>query len=136
MKIEKATKKDLYYTDDHEWIDFQGTIAYVGVCAFKLTGFKEIHSINFSRSTGFRKKGDLVATISYHDYHVELRMPVDGKLTQVNEEFAEGDKNLLLQKAEGSGWIVMIQPSQPYERKGLLLPKEYQLNGKSKYAKS
>jgi len=42
MNTDKAAKKDLYYTNDHEWIDFQGTIAYTGICLFKLLGFKEI----------------------------------------------------------------------------------------------
>jgi len=42
MNTDKAAKRDLYYTNDHEWIDFQGTIAYTGICLFKLLGFKEI----------------------------------------------------------------------------------------------
>ncbi len=135
MNLEKATKKDLYYTAQHEWINYQGVIAYVGVCAFKLTGFKEIHSVSFSGNDGFLKQGELIATISYGDYRVEVRMPVDGKLQQVNDELFS-NKNILLKESEGSGWIALIHPAMPYERRGLLLPKEYQLNGKGKYAKS
>lgn len=135
MKIEKPVKKDLYYTHEHEWIDFQGTVAYVGVCAFKLTGFREIHQLSFPEPSGFMKKGEIIATIAYSDYQVEVRMPVDGKLQQVNEELITGNKNTLLQQSEGSSWIALICPSLPYERKGLLLPKEYQMNGKGKYAK-
>lgn len=29
----------MYYTRDHEWIDFQGSGAYVGVSNFKLSGW-------------------------------------------------------------------------------------------------
>jgi glycine cleavage system H protein len=124
-----------FYTSDHEWIDFQGTVAYVGICDFKLTGFKEIHSLNFSSTPGFMKKGELIAIITYKDYGVEVHMPVDGKLVQVNEELSEGKMNTLLQNAESSGWLAKIIPAQPYERNGLLLPKQYQMNGKSKHAK-
>ncbi|MEI9806580.1 MAG: hypothetical protein WDO16_01155 [Bacteroidota bacterium] len=86
MNTKKATKKDLYYTNEHEWIDFQGTVAYVGVCAFKLSGFKEIHQVICSEEYGFKKLGEVIATIKYSDYQVEVRMPVDGKLQQVNKE--------------------------------------------------
>ena len=134
MKLEKAINKDLYYTNDHEWISFQGTIAYVGVCSFKLTGFKEIHEISVTETNGFLKKGEIVAVVTYNDYRVEIAMPVDGKLQQYNEALA-ANKNILIEQSEGNGWIALIIPSMPYERKGLLLPKEYQLNGKSKYAK-
>ena len=135
MNMEKSTNKDLYYTKDHEWIDFQGTVAYIGVCSFKLTGFKEIHQISFKESSGFRKKGEVIATVKYNDYQIEAHMPVDGKLVQVNDTLLSGDQNVLLQNPENRGWIALIVPSQPYERKDLLLPKQYQMNGKSKYAK-
>ena len=131
----KSINKDLYYTDDHEWIDFQGSIAYIGVCGFKLSGFKEIHRINFKEPSGFKKKGDTIATVIYNDYQIDAHMPVDGKIVEVNETLLSGDQNTLLQHPENSGWIALIIPSQPYDRKDLLLPKQYQMNGKSKYAK-
>ena len=133
--MRKSTDKDLYYTYDHEWIDFQGSVAYIGVCSFKLSGFKEIHQINFKEPSGFKKKGDVIATIIYNDYQIDAHMPVDGKVVQVNEILVSGDQSTLLLHPEKSGWIALIGPTQPYERKDLLLPKQYQMNGKSKYAK-
>jgi glycine cleavage system H protein len=135
MNSQNAANKDLYYTSDHEWINFKGSIAYTGICSFKLLGFKEIQQLNFSASPGFLKRGDLIATIRFNDYQIEARMPVDGNVVELNDALINGDPNTLLKYAESSGWIAMIAPSKPYERKGLLLPKQYQMNGKSKYAK-
>ena len=135
MKIDKAAKKDLYYTKEHEWIDFQGTIAYVGICPFKLTGFKDIHGISLAEPPVFLKQGEKIASITYADYQVEVLMPVAGKIQQINEALFTNDKDIVLKQSEGAGWIALIIPSMPYERKGLLLPKEYQLNNKNKYAK-
>ena len=135
MNTAKTNNKDLYYTKDHEWIDFQGTVAYTGVCHFKLLGFKEIHQIRFKEPSGFKKKGDVIATITYNDYQIEAHMPVDGKVVEVNETLLSGNRNALLQHAENSGWLVLLIPSRPYERGDLLLPKQYQMNGKGKYAK-
>lgn len=133
--MEKTTLKDLCYTATHEWISFKGTIAYIGIAGFKLTGFKEIHAITFHKPCGLVKQGELVATVRYNDYRVDLHMPVDGKITRLNEVLLSGDKNLLARYPESSGWVAMIFPSQPYERKGLLLPAEYQVVRKKHYTK-
>jgi glycine cleavage system H lipoate-binding protein len=135
MKIKKLPTKDLYYTTDHEWIDFQGSVAYIGVCQFKLLGFKGVHRITFSEDSGFKKKTDVIATIKYNDYQIEVHMPVDGKIVELNENLLAGNHDTLLQQPESTGWIAKIVPSQPYERKDLLLPQQYQMNGKSKHAK-
>ncbi len=135
MKNKESGAKDLYYTKDHEWIDFQGSVAYVGISHFKLTGFKEIQQVIFNDPTGFKQKGESIAAIKYNDYQVEVTMPVDGKMVKVNTDLLYGNQNLLLNHAETIGWVALIAPSQPFERNDLLLPKQYQMNGKSKYAK-
>lgn len=135
MKIKKSTHREPYYTRDHEWIDFQGSVAYVGICCFKLTGFKQVQEIRFTDPSGFKKKGEIIASVKYNDYLVEAHMPVDGKVLQVNENLISGNPNLLLEYAESTAWIALIVPSQPHERKDLLLPKQYQMNNKGKYAK-
>lgn len=132
MNLENSIKKHFYYTKDHDWIDFQDTLAYVGVSSFKLIGFKEIHQVIFNNPSGFKKKGDLIATIRYDDYLIQAHMPVNGNVLEVNTNLIYGDENLLLKHAEGSGWIALIVPSQPGERKDLLLPNQYLMNSKAK----
>lgn len=135
MKMRQQAGKDLYFTGDHEWINFQGAIAYTGVCVFKLTGFKAIHQVIFHETGGFIKQGQPIATIRYNDYRIEAHMPADGKIVRVNTALVTGSEHILLQDPEQAGWIALINPTQPYERKNLLLPAQYRLNGKSKYAK-
>jgi len=133
MKTGQQAKKDLYYTNDHEWVDFQGTIAYTGICAFKLTGFKEIQQIVFSQGTGFKKQGEVVASIRYNDYRIDAHMPVDGHIMRVNTELLS-DRQLLLQHPERNGWLVLIRPIQPYERKGLIMAEQYLVKSKRNQA--
>jgi glycine cleavage system H protein len=136
MGASASANKDLFFTKDHEWIEFQGSIARMGICSLKLLGLKEIHDIVFCKPTGLLiKKGKLLLKIKYKDYLICAHMPVDGKLIRLNEELVSGDRSILLRHPESRGWIAMISPSQPYERKDLVGPKEYQLNGKGKYAK-
>jgi glycine cleavage system H lipoate-binding protein len=134
MKASKSVRKELYYTKDDEWIDFHGTVAYAGVCNAKLAGVRQIKKITF-KSSGFKRRGDIIAVLQCKELQVLAHMPVDGKVLEVNEKLINGNPNILLDCAESSAWIVLIAPSMPHERTDLLLPKQYQMNGKSKYAK-
>jgi len=135
MSTDKSPRKNLYYTNDHEWIDFQGTVAYVGICLFKLTGFKQVQKVVFEKSSGFKRKGDLIATIKYKDYNIQVHMPVDGRVVQMNDIIQTENPGLLLEYPESSGWIALIVPTQPYERKNLWSQKQYQMNVKNNYPK-
>jgi len=130
MKSANPIKEDLFYTADHEWIQFRQTVAYTGICAFKLTGFREVHEIIFNELSGEKKQGDIIATIRYNEYRVEAHMPVDGKILQLNDALLSGDYRILLQEPESNGWIAEIIPSTPCEKKDLLLPARYRGAGK------
>src|SRR5690242_7934671 len=108
MNTKNLTNKDLYYTTDHEWVDFQGSVAYTGICNFKLTGFKQVHEISFIEPSGFKKKGEVIAMLKYNDFTIAAHMPVDGKILQINEKLKEGNPNILLDCSESSGWVALI----------------------------
>lgn len=135
MSFSSTITEQRYFTHDHDWIDFKGAIADVGVGKFKLTGFKAIDKIVFADVSGFLHAGELIASIYYRDYKVDLKMPIAGKISEFNSSLLNGTADCLLQ-SYGACWIVKVIPAQPYERKGLIPPKEYQMNGKSKHAKS
>ncbi|MBP6686215.1 MAG: hypothetical protein KA160_00050 [Lacibacter sp.] len=130
MEAIKKFKRDVYFTNDHEWIDFQGAVAYIGVCRFKLTGFRTVESLNIQQPGFFLQKGEVVATISYKEYSITVCMPVAGKLLQINDDLLNGNENILLSDAENNGWIGLIVPAQPYERNDLLPPKKYRFSSK------
>ena len=136
MNVRSSKAKDVYYTSDHEWIDFQGSVAFAGICRFKLTGFKQIQQLSWTGDpTGFKKRGEIVANLKYNEYVITVHMPVEGKILEINSKLLSGNLNLLLDCAETTGWLFRLSPAQPHDRTGLLLPKQYQLNGKNKYAK-
>jgi glycine cleavage system H protein len=125
MKTLQATRADLYYTSDHEWINFQGSVAYVGICPFKLKGIQKIERLVLEEESGLKKKGERIATIHYDDYTIPICMPVDGKILNINNKLTGGEHNVLLQSPDQLGWIARVSPTQPYERKGLLQSEQY-----------
>ena len=101
MGIGKSCGNDLFYSLDSEWINFQGKVAFIGICRFKLTGFKkEIQQIIFSDPEVFKKKGEVIAIIRYKDYQIEVHMPVEGTLIQINKKIVKGERNILLEYPE------------------------------------
>ncbi len=126
----------MYYTRDHEWIDFQGTGAYVGVSNFKLIGFRAIDEVIFHDVHRFKKKGDVIAWIRYKDYKIEILMPVSGSIVQVNKVFLDEDLDQISTHLEKTGWIVSIIPANPFERKELIPTNEYMSLIKNEFRKN
>ncbi len=131
----QGNKKDHFYTKDYEWIEFQGSVAYTGICKFKLTGFRQIQEVHFEQPLGFKKQGEIIATVKYNDYVIEAHIPVDGKILQVNEQLISGNYNILMDCEDSSAWLALIAPLLPQERQGLLLPKQYQMIYHTKHVK-
>lgn len=123
----KPANKNLFYTNDHEWIDFQGSVAYVGVCSFKLTGIKEIHQVIFSENPDLVDRGEAIASIQYDDYRILVHMPVPGKIISFNDVLLTDEKSVLLQQPEDNGWIALIVPDMDKERTGLQSSEDYKL---------
>jgi glycine cleavage system H protein len=128
MNTQQFTNRNRFYTRDHEWIDFEGSVAYCGVCTFKLNGITTIDKLVFSATSGFKQQGEVLATIKYEDFLIPIHMPVSGKILKINEELINDKTHNLLLNAEGSDWLVLISPAQPYDRNFLLLPLKYRMS--------
>jgi len=125
MDPETIKKKDLCYTAGHEWIDFHNSEAVVGITSFRLTGVKQIKSIELVRVYGFKKRGDVLANIQFDKGRIQVRMPVDGSITAINDMDLLVSQDLLLTKSESDGWLVKILVRQPCTRTGLMSSQGY-----------
>lgn len=132
MKENHASPDEFYYTKDHDWIQYKGSLAITGVSGFKLTGIKEIHQFVTNEPMGLKRQGEKLATIHSNDYRIEIFMPVSGLVLQINNELVRGNLGIIVQEPEQGGWVARIKPLQPEERGGLLSPAQYsmKINGK------
>lgn len=126
------SNKNHFYTKDHEWIEYNGQVAYVGVCDFKLIGLKKIQKIEYGDLSGILQQGHVLATIFSDEYRIMMHMPVTGKIIEYNLKLLT-EPEMILKQAQKGGWIAKINPSSPYNRNGLLQPEQYQLSIKGKY---
>lgn len=115
----------MYYTPDHEWIDFQGIIAYVGLSNFKLLGFKTIHEISSREPLQTAAKGEVLARVRYNDWNIGLHMPVDGRILRLNSLFIVNNLAQIAEHMNRSGWMISIAPTNPDDRHGLIPFQQY-----------
>ncbi len=118
---------DRYYTNDHEWIEFKGAVAYIGVCSFKLTRYKAIDKIDFEDAHKLFQANDVIGSMYYGDYKIDIHIPVSGRILMYNEAFSMGNKELVLTQPENEGWFALIVPASKNEKESLLLFHEYRM---------
>jgi glycine cleavage system H protein len=125
MNKPKSSKRDLYYTNRHDWIDFQGSVAYIGAAMLKVIQASEIFKLEYVDNKGFARQGEVVARLECDGSTIPVHMPVDGKIISHNDMLLEGNSQLLIDQPENKGWLALIAPTKPYERSGLLQPEQY-----------
>jgi len=127
MKNSPAQENNLYYTHDHEWVRFQGQVAYAGICTFKLTGIRQIQEVEFTSTEGMKKGGEVLAILHYESYRIPVHMPVAGEILGFNEKLSGENRNIFLQEPEQNKWVALIVPAIPHQCDGLLSPEQYQI---------
>lgn len=125
MNRSRASRRNIYFTNTHDWIDFQGSVAYIGACAGKLQHVSEVQHLHVMENAGFTPKGEVVAEIRFNENTIPVHMPVDGKIISINEVLLAGNHRLLLEQPENNGWVALIVPSKPDERNGLMQAEQY-----------
>jgi len=125
MKISTTSRPRMHFTSDHEWIDYNGTVGFVGISAFKLKGIKKIDGIKWHRQRGTVNKGLLVAELHAEDYTIPIHAPVSCVILGPNPKLA-GQLNLILESPQDNGWVFFITPLNFGNPEPLLSREEYQ----------
>ncbi len=120
----------MYYTSKHEWIEYSGFTALVGITKIKLTGINHIQSAAFCDVLSHMQQGAVIATFHSSHQSIEVYMPVDGKIIDFNKKLLENPSKILSEDLE-SIWIVKISPNAPYKREQLLQAHQYKSREKN-----
>lgn len=116
---------ELRYTQEHEWIAVDGDTATIGITDYATQALGDVVYVSLpevgAAVTAGEPCGEVESTKSVSD----LYSPVDGEVTEVNEELAD-DPGLINAEPYGLGWMfrVRVTGGQPAGT-GLLSPAEY-----------
>ena len=114
----------LFYTKDHEWVDFKEEYAIVGITDYAQSQLGDVIFVEFPEIGE-----DLISGSSFGEVEAvktvsDLFAPISGKVLSINEEI-EDTPDLVNSDPYKKGWLVKISPSNYEEKDGLMNFEEY-----------
>ena len=105
-----------YYTQDHEWIDTDGT---VGITDYAQGQLGDITYVDLPAAGTMVKKGDAPCAIDSVKAASDVYSPVSGTVSEINEALGDAPESVNTDP-EGAGWLFKLTLSDPGELEGLM----------------
>lgn len=111
--------ENLKYTSEHEWIRFEGDVAYVGITDYAQEQLGDIVFVDITAEGETLKAGEVFGTIEVVKTISDIFLPVDGEVLEQNEALAD-QPELVNKDPYGEGWLVKIKPAAGADMSSLL----------------
>ena len=116
--------EELKFTNDHEWIKFDGDEALIGITEFAQKELGDIVFVEVETEGEELEKEESFGTIEAVKTVSDMFMPVSGEVLEFNSEL-EDTPELINTDPYGKGWIIKIKVSNPEEINQLLNSAQY-----------
>ncbi len=119
--------EDLYYSDDHLWVQFESDIATIGVTDYAQNELMDIVFVEIPEIGAEIEQGDSFGSIEALKTVAPLISPVSGEILEVNESL-EHDPKQINNDPYGDGWLVRVQIHDLEELESLMISEDYRMN--------
>ena len=116
----------LKYSEDHEWIFLEDSIATIGVSQYALDELGEIVFIELPEQDSDVTQKSEFGTIESVKTVSSIYAPVSGKIIDVNTNLSN-QPELINSDPYNNGWLIKVEISDLSELDSLLSFEEYQL---------
>ncbi|OSZ69019.1 glycine cleavage system protein H [Sphingomonas sp. IBVSS1] len=107
------------YTQEHEWIDVDGSTATVGITDYAQGQLGDVVFVDLPESGRAVTKGGEAAVVESVKAASDVYAPVSGTVTEANPALAD-DPSLVNSGPEGDGWFFKLTLSDASELDGLM----------------
>jgi glycine cleavage system H protein len=114
-----------YYSEDHEWIDVDGTTATVGITDYAQGQLGDVVFVELPEAGRTVEAGKEAAVVESVKAASEVYAPVSGTVTEANQALAD-DPSLVNTAPETDGWFFRLTLSDPSQLEGLMDAAAYQ----------
>ena len=114
----------IYYSEDHEWINVEGSIGTVGITEYAQNALGDIVFVEVPEVGDEFAKGDEVSVVESVKAGSEIYSPVTGEITAVNEDLEE-NAALVNSSPDGDGWFFKVTVSNKDELEELMDAGDY-----------
>lgn len=98
----------LKYSEEHEWLLIEGDIVTVGITSYAAAQLGDIVFVELPEPGTASKPGSVLGEIESTKSVGELYAPLDGTVTEANEE-AVAEPSLVNSDPFGRGWLIKLQ---------------------------
>ena len=116
--------KDLYYSEDHEWVKVEGDEAYIGITDFAQNQMGDIVYVELPEIDDELEKEDDFSAVESVKAASDVYIPVSGKVIEVNEDLLDSPE--LLNSDPFDNWIIKVELSDKSELDDLMSSEEYE----------
>jgi glycine cleavage system H protein len=99
-----------YHAVDLLWLRLEGAQARIGLNQMSQASAGQIRHVRLMPPGRARRQGQNFGSMEAGKYVGPLRMPVSGKVVEINEAVMH-DPGLINRDPYGEGWLVLIEPS-------------------------
>ncbi|MFM7027545.1 MAG: glycine cleavage system protein GcvH [Chakrabartia sp.] len=108
-----------YFTDEHEWIEVDGSDAKVGITDYAQGQLGDIVFVDLPAIGARVAKGGDAAVVESVKAASDVYAPVSGTVIAVNDALSD-DPALVNSDPEGAGWFFRLTLDTPGELDGLM----------------
>jgi glycine cleavage system H protein len=116
--------EELKYSKEHIWVRVEGSRAVIGITDYAQEELGSITAVELPEVGDELEQEDSFGSIEARKTVAELYAPLSGTVLEVNEELSESPE-LLKEDPYDSGWIAVIELSDPEELNLLLSVEDY-----------
>ncbi len=119
-----SVKKDLLYTEEHEWVNVENGVATMGITEYAQGELGDIVFLELPAVDDETAQMEPFGTIEAVKAVSDLYAPLSGTVVDVNERLNDTPE-LINQDPYGDGWMLKIKLSDTSELESMLSPEEY-----------
>ena len=115
----------LSYSEDHEWIAFEGRRARIGLTDFAQSALGDVVFVDLPSLGEDLAAGDVLGEVESTKAVSELYAPLSGQVAEVNDALAERPA-MVNSDPYGEGWICVLMIAEGTETTELLSARDYE----------
>jgi glycine cleavage system H protein len=116
--------QNLLYTDQHEWVSVEDSIATVGITDYAQNALGDLTYVELPEVGDEVAAGDEICAIESCKAAASVYAPIGGTIVEVNDDL-EDNPGLVNEDCYADGWILKLEMSDPSELDALKTPEQY-----------
>ena len=117
--------EDLRYTQEHEWVRVDGTLARVGITDYAQDALGDVVYVDLPTVGATVAATASCCEVESTKSVSEIFSPVSGTIAEVNGDLADAPQ-MINEEPYGKGWIFAVELGDPAEVDGLMNATAYQ----------